>query len=109
MQSNFHGRGLRKSFGKVLMNSKPRIAFVLDALPAIGGGEKTLFTALEIFPDADIFTLVYNKDAFRFTPIAKKEIVTSYLDKLPFARQHHRLLLPLMPQAIEQFDLCGYD
>jgi len=91
------------------MNSKPRIAFSLDALPAIGGGEKTLFAALEVFPQADIFTLVYNKDAFEDTPIADKEIVTSYLDKLPLAHTHHRLLLPVMPSAIERFDLCGYD
>ena len=91
------------------MKSKPRIAFILDALPAIGGGEKTLFAALEVFPDADIFTLIYNKDAFRYSPIAKKEIATSYLDNLPFAQTQHRLLLPLMPHAIERFDLCNYD
>ncbi len=91
------------------MSSKSRIAFVVDALPAMGGGEKTLMTALEIFPHADVFTLIYNKGAFRKTPIANKEIITSYLDKLPFAQTHHRLLLPLMPSAIEHFDLCKYD
>jgi len=64
---------------------------------------------LEVFPQADVFTLIYNQNAFGETPIAKKEIVTSYLDKLPFAQTHHRLLLPLMPSAIEQFDLCQYD
>jgi Glycosyltransferase len=85
------------------------MAFIVDALPAIGGGEKTLFAALELFPEADVFTLIYNKDAFTNTPIANKEIVTSYLDKLPFAQKHHRLLLPLMPSAIERFDLCKYD
>ncbi|HLO17972.1 MAG TPA: glycosyltransferase, partial [Anaerolineales bacterium] len=91
------------------MKSKPRIAFVLDALPAVGGGEKTLFAALEVFPQADIFTLIYNKDAFVNTPIINKKIFTSYLDKLPFAQSRHRLLLPLMPSAIERFDLCEYD
>src|SRR5690349_2068769 len=91
------------------MNSRPRIAFVVDALPAIGGGEKTLFTALEVFPDADVFTLIYNREAFGNTPISKKAIATSYLDKFPFAQTHHRLLLPLMPSAIERFDLCRYD
>lgn len=91
------------------MNSKPRIALVVDALPAMGGGEKTLFAALELFPDADVLTLIYNKNAFRETPIANKEIITSYLDKLPFAQTHHRFLLPLMPSAIERFDLCKYD
>ena len=76
------------------MNSKPRIAFVVDALPAVGGGEKTLFTALELYPQADVFTLIYNKNAFANTPIANKEIITSLLDKIPFAKTHHRLLLP---------------
>jgi len=85
------------------------MAFVVDALPAMGGGEKTLFAALELFPQADVFTLIYNKNAFTSTPIADKQIITSYLDKLPFAQTHHRLLLPLMPSAIERFDLCKYD
>ena len=91
------------------MQSKPRIAFVVDALPAMGGGEKTLIAALELFPQADVFTLIYNKSAFGKTPLANKAIVTSYLDKLPFAQTHHRLLLPLMPAAIESFDFCHYD
>jgi hypothetical protein len=76
------------------MKSNPRIAFIVDALPALGGGEKTLFAALEVFPQADIFTLVYNRNAFVNTPIAKKEIVTSYLDKLPYAHTRHRLCYP---------------
>ncbi|HEY3475664.1 MAG TPA: glycosyltransferase [Anaerolineales bacterium] len=91
------------------MSPSPRIAFVLDALPAIGGGEKTLFAALEVFPQADIFALIYNKNAFAGTPIAKRNVVTSYLDRLPFARNRHRMLLPLMPSAIERFDFGKYD
>ena len=91
------------------MSAKPRIAFVVDALPSIGGGEKTLFAALELFPRADVFTLIYNKPAFTNTPIANKNIFTSYLDRLPFAQTHHRLLLPFMPSAIERLDLCKYD
>lgn len=91
------------------MSSKPRTAFVLDALPAIGGGEKTLFAALETFPQADIFTLIYNKREFAASPIAHRNIITSYLDKLPLAQKHHRLFLPLMPAAIERFDLRQYD
>lgn len=91
------------------MRPEPRIAFVLDALPAVGGGEKTLFAALEVCPQAELFTLVYNKPAFAGSPIAAKKVTTSYLDKLPLAHTHHRLLLPLMPSAIERFDLSGYD
>ena len=91
------------------MTPKPRIAFVLDALPAVGGGEKTMFAALEAFPQADLFTLMYNRPAFANTPIANRHVFTSYLDRLPLAQTHHRLFLPLMPSAIERFDLCKYD
>lgn len=91
------------------MRVEPRIAFVVDALPAIGGGEKTLFAALEIFPQAEVFTLIYNQGEFVNTPVARRRVITSYLDRLPLARTHHRLLLPLMPSAIERFDLRPYD
>ena len=91
------------------MTSEPRIAFVMDALPSLGGGEKVLFTALEIFPRAELFTLVYNKNVFIHTPIATRKINTSFIDYLPFAHKHHRLFLPIMPFAIEQFDLHSFD
>src|SRR6185436_7857337 len=91
------------------MKSDPRIAFVIDALPSLGGGEKVLFTALEVYPQADIYTLVYNQDVFTRTPIANKRINTSFINALPFARGHHRLFLPLMPGAIERFNLQEYD
>lgn len=91
------------------MKSNPHIAFVIDALPSLGGGEKVLFTALEIFPQADVFTLLYNKPVFRGTPIAHRMVKTSFLDSLPGIYRHHRLFLPLMPFAIERFDLRSYD
>ena len=91
------------------MKSDPRIAFVLDALPAVGGAEKVLLTALEAYPQADVFTLIYNRPAFQGTPIASLNVHTSYLDRLPFAQKHHRLFLPLMLRAIERLDLQGYD
>ncbi len=91
------------------MNPKPRIAFVLDTLPSIGGGEKVLFAALEAYPRADIFTLIYNKKVFANSPIANRNINTSWLDSLPFAHTRHRYLLPLMPSAIERINLSGYD
>jgi glycosyltransferase involved in cell wall biosynthesis len=91
------------------MRSEPKIAFVTDALPAIGGGEKTLFAALEAFPNADLFTLIYNKNIFRNTPLANRKVNTSFLNLIPWAHQHHRLFLPLMPLAIEHLDLRDYD
>jgi len=90
------------------MKSEPRVAFIIDALPALGGGEKVLFTALEAYPHADIFTLVYNQAAFVNTPLAAKKINTSYINSIPFAHTRHRIFLPLMPNAIERFDLRAY-
>ena len=91
------------------MKTEARIAFVTDVLPTIGGAEKTLFAALECFPEADVFTLLYNKPAFANTPLGKRKVFTSHLDGFPFARNHYKLLLPLMPHAIERLDLDGYD
>ncbi|MBV6451986.1 MAG: D-inositol-3-phosphate glycosyltransferase [Anaerolineales bacterium] len=91
------------------MKSDARIAFVLDTLPSIGGGEKVLFAALEAYPHADIFTLIYNKKVFDDSPIAKRIVNTSWLDALPFAHTRHRYLLPLMPAAIERINLHDYD
>lgn len=91
------------------MRSNSRIAFVVDALPSIGGGEKVLFSALEAFPHAEIFTLVYNKKVFANTTLANRKIKTSFIDYVPLAHKHHRLFLPVMPYAIEQFDLRNYE
>src|ERR1051325_200859 len=91
------------------MNSEPRIAFVIDALPSLGGGERVLFTALEAFPNAELFTLVYNRKIFCDTPMADRAIHTSFIDRLPIAHKNHRLYMPMMPRAIEQFDLRDFD
>src|SRR5512138_1031226 len=91
------------------MNVEPRVAFVIDALPSLGGGERVLFTALEAFPAADVFTLIYNRNAFVSSCIAKRDVHVSFLDRIPYAHTHHRMFLPLMPFAIERLDLCHYD
>jgi glycosyltransferase involved in cell wall biosynthesis len=91
------------------MSSEPRIAFVVDSLPSLGGGERVLFTALEAFPNADVFALVYNKAAFRSTPLASQKIKTSFVDFLPLVHGYHRVFLPFMPFAVEQFNLRDYE
>jgi len=91
------------------MKSDSSVAFIVDALPSIGGGEKVLFSALEAFPHAEIFTLVYNKKVFAHTPLANRKIKTSFIDYIPLAHKHHRLFLPVMPYAIEQFDLRNHE
>jgi glycosyltransferase involved in cell wall biosynthesis len=91
------------------MKPNSRIAFVVDALPSLGGGEKVLFSALEAFPSAEIFTLVYNRKVFESSPLANRKIKTSFVDRIPLAHKNHRLFLPFMPYAIEQFDLRNYE
>lgn len=90
------------------MDPSLNIAFVQDALPFRGGAEKVLSAALEVFPNAPIYTLVFNKKEFENTLFEKSKVVTSFIDRLPGAHQNHRIFLPLMPLAIEQFDLRQY-
>jgi glycosyltransferase involved in cell wall biosynthesis len=69
------------------------------------GGEKVLEALCRLLPDADIFTLFYDPRRVSST-IRSHRITTSFLQPL---RGHHRSLLPLMPMALENFDLRGYD
>lgn len=86
-----------------------KVALVLDALPGIGGAEKMLMDAMQLFPEAPIYTLLYNRRAFAGTPLAARRVVPSFIDRLPGAGKHYRKYLPLMPRAIEAFDLSDYD
>jgi glycosyltransferase involved in cell wall biosynthesis len=87
----------------------PKVALVIDALPAMGGAEKVLMAAMELFPQAPIYTLVYNRPAFAGTPIAHRQVITSSLERLPLAHTQYRKLLPLMPHMIGSFNLQRYD
>jgi glycosyltransferase involved in cell wall biosynthesis len=69
------------------------------------GGEKVLESLCRLLPDADIFTLFYDPRAVS-PEIRRHNITASFLDPL---RGYYRQLLPLMPLALEQFDLRGYD
>jgi glycosyltransferase involved in cell wall biosynthesis len=91
------------------MNRKLKIAFVQDALPLLGGAERVLVAAWEVFPDAPLYTLVYNKVAFDSSPFSQKTIVPSFINRLPGAGKRYRYYLPLMPLAVENFDLREYD
>lgn len=89
-----------------------RIALVHDYLNQYGGAERVLETFTELFPDAPIYTLIYNPAHFEkhgtglFTD---KRIITSFLQKIPFAKSKHRIFPLLMPMAVEQFSLLDYD
>ncbi len=85
-----------------------KIALVQDFLNQYGGAERVLEVLCEIFPDAPIYTLLYDEKATGYA-FKDKEIHTSFLQKIPFSRTHHRIFPMLMPLAIEQFDLSYYD
>jgi glycosyltransferase involved in cell wall biosynthesis len=89
-------------------NDSLRVALVHDWLNGMRGGEKVLETLCERYHNADVFTLFYVPGSVSET-IARHRIITSHLQKLPFARRHYRRYLPLYPAAIEQFDLDAYD
>jgi glycosyltransferase involved in cell wall biosynthesis len=91
------------------VNRNPSIVIVQDALPVLGGAERVLAAAWEIFPNAPLYTLVYKKEAFENTPIAEKNIIPSFIHRLPSASTRYRSYLPLMPLAVERFDLREFD
>jgi glycosyltransferase involved in cell wall biosynthesis len=88
--------------------SELKIAIVHDWLTHFGGAERCLEEFCEIFPQADIFTLVY-KEGSVGQKIESHNIKTSFLQKIPLSQKFYRHLLPLMPIAIEQFKFNGYD
>ena len=91
------------------MDREPQVAFVHDALPFQGGAERVLAAALEAFPQAPVYTLVYREEAFHESLLARHTIRTSFIDRLPGARRRHRAFFPLMPLAVGRLDLRGYD
>lgn len=87
---------------------KMKVALVHDYLVEYGGAERVLECFSEIFPDAPIYTLVYDKKlASRILP--GKTVRGSFLQKIPFSKSFHRLFPLLMPTAIESFNLDYYD
>jgi len=91
-----------------MIHDKLKVAIVHDWLTGTRGGEKVLEVFCELFPDAPIFTLLYNPGTVSES-IASHEIHTSFIDKLPFKKNRYRQFLPLFPAAIEQFNLKEYD
>lgn len=82
-----------------------KVAIVHDWLYTYAGAEKVLEQMLICFPEADLFSLIdfipENARAF----LDGRKVRTSFIQRMPFAKSKHRHYLPLMPFAIEQFDL----
>jgi len=88
-----------------------RIALVHDQLSEFGGSERVLVALKEIFPQADVFTLVYNpKKLGPHKDIIKKwKIKTSWFDKIPIIRNFYSPFRFLTPLIWESFDFSKYD
>jgi len=86
-----------------------KVAVIHDWLTVYSGAETVLEQLLELYPDADIFTLFDFLPSERRAFLRGHEIKTSFLQEIPFAKKYYRYLLSLMPLAIEQFDLSEYD
>jgi glycosyltransferase involved in cell wall biosynthesis len=86
-----------------------RVAIVHEWLETYAGSERVLEQLLECWPDADLFAVC------DFLPEEERGFLdgrrprTTFIQRLPFARKRFRWYLGLMPLAIEQLDLAGYD
>ena len=85
-----------------------RVAIVHYWLVGLRGGEKVLEAICELYPEADIFTHVYDPEAAG-PIIGAHKVTTTFISKLPFARRFYKFYLPLMPFALEALDLSSYD
>ncbi len=85
-----------------------KVALVHDYLNQMGGAERVVMAFHEIFPDAPIYTSIY--DPQRVDPAFQKmDIRTSFMQRLPLVTKHHQPYLPFYPFAMESLDLRGYN
>jgi glycosyltransferase involved in cell wall biosynthesis len=85
-----------------------RVALVHDWLTGLRGGEKCLAAFLELYPNADVYTLIHKKGSTLDT-IDQAVVGTSFLNMLPAVEKYYRYLLPLFPMAVNSIKLEGYD
>ena len=86
-----------------------KIAIIHDWLVTFGGAEKVLEQIINLYPEADLFSLIDFIPEGKRDFIKNKTVTTSFIQKLPKAKTKYRSYFPLFPLAVEQFDLSGYD
>lgn len=86
-----------------------KVAIIHDWLVTYAGAERVLEQMLKVYPAAQIFSVVDFLPEGSRDFILNKSVITSYIQKLPNAKKKYRSYLPLMPLAVEQFDLSSYD
>lgn len=87
----------------------PRVAIVHEWFDSYGGSERVVEQLLHCFPGADVFAVVDFMDARQRGFLGGRAVRTSFIQRLPLARRMFRCYLGLMPMAIEQLDVSGYD
>lgn len=84
-----------------------KVALVYDRVNKFGGAERLLSALHDVFPEAPLFTLVYDRYG---APWANKFTVKpTFLNRISFLRRKHEWLAPIAPFAFETLDLSGYD
>lgn len=86
-----------------------RIAVVHEWLVEYAGSERVVEQILKIFPAADLFAVVDFLPAEARKMLGDRDVTTTFIQNMPFARRKYRSYLPLMPLAVEQLDLSAYD
>ena len=87
-----------------------KVAYVHDWLVVNGGAEKVAKAILEIYPNAQVYSLIdFLNEKDRHDILQSKKSTTSFIQRLPFAKKFYRFYLPLFPLAIEQLDLREFD
>lgn len=86
-----------------------RVAIIAEWLSSYAGSERVLEQMIACFPEADVFAVVNFLPEDERGFLQGKVPKLSFIQNLPWARRHFRHYLPLMPLAVEQFDLSGYD
>lgn len=86
------------------------IALIHEWFTALAGSEKVVEQLCLLYPEADLFAVYADPEVVaRTSYLQKRRLQTSFIERLPRAQRSFRAYLSLMPLAVEQFDLSGYD
>lgn len=96
------------SIASTALTNINRVAIAHEWLATYAGSERVVEQLLGLYPQADVFSLVDFLPTHQRDFIHHKPVQTSFIQKLPFAQKKFRQYLPLMPMAVEQFDLSNY-
>jgi hypothetical protein len=75
-----------------------KVALIQDWLTELGGAEKVFSAIYELYPNADIYTLVYNTDLLEKIGIPEEKVTASFIQKLPFAKKNIEIIYPYFPR-----------